>query len=211
MFITFEGIEGSGKTTQIKRIGKLLASKSVGHVITREPGGTPIGKKIRSILLDSQSKEMDPTTELLLYTADRKQHISTIIAPHLMAGEVVLCDRYFDATLVYQGFARGLDMDMIKALHQLACNGLLPDLTFLFDLPAADGLSRAWREIKNGARNHKETRFEEETLLFHEKVRSGYLELAQKEPVRFHIIDATEKRDDITKQIISVLYNHLNI
>jgi dTMP kinase len=211
MFITFEGIEGSGKTTQIRRIGSLLTSKNVRHVITREPGGTPIGKKIRSILLDSESKEMNPSTELLLYTADRKQHIMQVIAPSLQAGDIVLCDRYFDATLVYQGYARGLDIEMIKALHQLACSGLVPDMTFLFDLPPADGLSRAWQEIESGDRNNNETRFEEEALLFHEKVRSGYLKLASLEPTRFHIIDASKQRDDITEQIISILFNRIDI
>lgn len=209
MFITFEGIEGSGKTTQIQRIGKRLSSKGVRHVITREPGGTPIGTKIRAILLDSESKEMDPTTELLLYTADRKQHIMQVIEPNLKNGGIVLCDRFFDATLAYQGIARELDIDMIRALHQLACGGLLPDMTFLFDLPAADGLSRAWREIKNGARDNCETRFEEEALLFHEKVRSGYLKLAELEPNRFHRIDASNPIDDITEQIIATLLNRI--
>ena len=211
MFITFEGIEGSGKTTQIQRIGKLLSSKGIQHVITREPGGTPIGTKIRSILLDSESKEMDPTTELLLYTADRKQHIMQVIAPYLKNGGIVLCDRFFDATLVYQGIARGLDVDIIKTLHQLACDGLMPDMTFLFDLPAAEGLSRAWQEIKSGDRDNSETRFEEEALLFHEKVRSGYLKLAELETNRFHYIDASKKIDDITEQVIALLTNRIGM
>ncbi len=211
MFITFEGIEGSGKTTQIKRIGAAMQAKGVSHVITREPGGTSIGQKIRSILLDPQNKEIDPTTELLLYTSDRSQHIMQVIAPALTAGHIVLCDRFFDATLVYQGYARGLDIDKIKALHHLACKGLKPDITFLFDLTPADGLSRAWQEIKNGARDNSETRFEEETLLFHEKVREGYLTLANLEPERFRIIDATHDRDSITRQIVATLSRRLEI
>lgn len=204
MFITFEGIEGSGKTTQLKHIADFLRKKGHDCVITREPGGTPIGEKIRAILLDPASKGMNPLTELLLYTADRVQHVKELLGPSLAAGQTVLCDRYFDATLVYQGYARGLDIKLIEQLHQLLLAGLRPDITFLLDLPPETGLSRAWAQINNGNRTGRESRFEKEALSFHEKVRSGYLTLARKEPERFRIIDASRDLDDVQKEILKV-------
>lgn len=204
MFITFEGIEGSGKTTQVKHVADFLRKKGHDCVITREPGGTPIGEKIRAILLDPASKGMNPLTELLLYTADRVQHVKELLGPSLAAGQTVLCDRYFDATLVYQGYARGLDIELIEQLHKLLLAGLRPDITFLLDLAPETGLSRAWAQINNGNRTGRESRFEKEALSFHEKVRSGYLTLARKEPGRFRIIDASRDVDDVQKEILKV-------
>jgi dTMP kinase len=204
MFITFEGIEGSGKTTQIKHVADFLRKKGHDCVLTREPGGTPIGEKIRAILLDPASKGMSPLTELLLYTADRVQHTKELLGPSLAAGRTVLCDRYFDATLVYQGYARGLDIELIEQLHKLLLAGLRPDITFLLDLPPETGLSRAWAQINNGNRTGRESRFEKETLSFHEKVRSGYLTIARKEPERFRIIDASRDVDDVQQEILKV-------
>lgn len=204
MFITFEGIEGSGKTTQVKHVADFLRKKGHDCVITREPGGTPIGEKIRAILLDPASKGMSALTELLLYTADRVQHVKELLGPSLAAGKTVLCDRYFDATLVYQGYARGLDMELIEQLHKLLLAGLRPDITFLLDLPPETGLSRAWAQINNGNRTGRESRFEKEALSFHEKVRSGYLTLARKEPERFRIIDACRDVDDVQQEILKV-------
>ncbi len=201
MFITLEGIEGSGKTTQIDYLVKYLEKQGRQCVTTREPGGTSIGGKIRAILLDPESKDLDPTAELLLYMADRAQHINSVIKPAVAAGKTVICDRYFDATIVYQGFARELDVDVIRQLHALLFNDLKPDLTFLLDLEPREGLARAWKQLNDGQRADGESRFEEETLGFHEKVRAGYLELARLEPDRFCIIDATrdvrQVRDDI--------------
>lgn len=205
MFITLEGIEGSGKTTQAGYIVQSLQGKGHDCVITREPGGTRIGEKIRTILLDPESKDMDPLTELLLYTADRAQHIKEFIYPNLSAGKIVLCDRYYDATVAYQGFARGLDMGLIKRLHRLIFADLKPDITILLDLPPEVGLSRAWRQIKNGTRTDLETRFEKETLSFHEKVRSGYLELAHLEPERFRVVDASKDENRVRETIIKIL------
>ena len=205
MFITLEGIEGSGKTTQIDFLVEYLEKQGLPCVTTREPGGTLIGKKIRTILLDPQSKELDPTSELLLYMADRAQHINSLIKPSLAAGKTVICDRYFDATVVYQGFARELDIDVIKRLHELLFDNLKPDLTFLLDLAPREGLERAWKQLNDGQRSNGESRFEEETLVFHEKVRAGYLELAGREPDRFRIIDAT--RD--VRQVRSLIYDDL--
>ena len=188
---------------------KFLTEKGHDCIITREPGGTAIGKRIRSILLDPKNIDLDPFAELLLYIADRVQHLKTIIEPALKAGKTVICDRFFDATVVYQGYARGLDITKIYSLHQLACDNLIPELTFLFDLPVKTGLKRALQQIDNGARTKNETRFEEEKLNFHEKVRAGYLALARKEPERFKIIDATLDKTKVFDQIINGLDTYI--
>jgi dTMP kinase len=210
MLITFEGIEGSGKTTQIKHVARFLKKIGKASIITREPGGTNIGIQIRTILLDSRNKNIDPISELLLYVADRVQHAREVIIPGLASGKLVLCDRFFDATLVYQGFARGLDIVLIRKLHHMMLDNLTPDVTLLLDLPPEMGLSRAWKQINQKIRSGSETRFEEERLLFHEKVRSGYLKLAQAEPDRFSIIDAAlgeeQVRDDILKTLTEKLH-----
>ena len=211
MFITLEGIEGSGKTTQIEYLAAFFENKGNPCVITREPGGTVIGNKIRAILLNPERKDMDAKTELLLYMADRAQHIHSLIKPSLAAGKTVLCDRYFDATVVYQGYARGLDIELIKKLHSILFEDLKPDVTILLDLPPQVGLQRAWKQLNDGQRSNKEGRFEEEKLGFHRRVREGYLELAQAEPDRFHIVDAAQDeqlvRDNILKIMDSVRKN----
>ncbi len=165
--------------------------------MTREPGGTAIGQDIRRILLSPRSTGMDPRAELLLYAADRAQHIAQVIRPALAAGRAVVCDRYHDATLAYQGYGRGLDRRLIHRLHALLLEGVTPDLTLLLDLPAREGLARAWSQIDSGARDRQEARFEEERLDFHRKVRAGYLELARQAPVRFRVIDAAGCIDDV--------------
>jgi len=211
MFITLEGIEGSGKTTQVRYMLEFLASKGFACVATREPGGTTIGKKIRSILLDPESKDMEPLVELLLYTADRAQHVKEIILPLLSAGKTVVCDRYYDATVVYQGFARGINIDLIHELHKSILKDLKPDITILLDLPSEIGLSRAWKQIESGDRAGLETRFEEETLAFHEKVRSGYLELARLEPERFRVVDASKNENQVRAEITNILSSEYKI
>lgn len=205
MFITLEGIEGSGKTTQLRHIADFLRRKGQECIVTREPGGTRIGEKIRRILLAPDSSDMDSLTELLLYTADRVQHVKEILIPALSVGKTVLCDRYLDAMLVYQGYARGLDIELIERLHRLVLADLKPDITILLDLSPEEGLSRAWKQIDNGTRTGTETRFENEAVVFHEKVRTGYLALAQKEPDRFHIVDATQDRETVRKEILKAL------
>ena len=205
MFITLEGIEGSGKTTQIPNIVEYLRGKGHDCVVTREPGGTKIGQKIRAILLDPDSVDLDPLSELLLYTADRAQHLHEIVYPSLKKGKTVLCDRYFDATVVYQGFARGLDINLINGLHKMVLDDLKPDLTILLDLPVNMGLSRAWEQIDNGSRTGRETRFEEEQLDFHEKVRAGYLEMARQEKKRFQVVDASGDVDSVYREIVEIL------
>ena len=210
MFITLEGIEGSGKTTQINNIDRFLEKKGHDCVITREPGGTKIGRKIRSILLDPENKGMEPMAELLLYFSDRVQHVETVINPALSEGKTVICDRFFDATLVYQGYERGLDLDLITGLHEMTVDGLKPDITILLDLLPEIGLSRAWEQIDNGSRSGGETRFEKETLSFHEKIRAGYLELARLEPKRFRVIDASKSENQVKQQIINALTTKLS-
>jgi len=205
MFITLEGIEGSGKTTQAGYMVDFLENIGRKYFITREPGGTKIGEKIRSILLDTESKGLTPRAELLLYIADRVQHVQEKILPALSKGLTVICDRFYDATLVYQGYARGLDLKLIQKLHELVFENLKPDITFLFDLSPEIGLSRAWARIEKETENSGETRFEEEKLSFHKKVREGYLRLAELEPQRFQIIDAGQTEPEVKKQIIKIL------
>jgi len=211
MFISFEGIEGSGKSTQIKHAKDFLEKRGVACRLTREPGGTDIGRRIRAILLDPRNVNLDPLAELLLYMADRAQHLKQVVKAALDDKKTVLCDRYFDATVAYQGFARGLDMEMITLLHLQAFNNLKPDLTLLLDLEPKKGLARAWRQIDDGGREAAETRFEEEKIAFHEKVRDGYLSLAQQEPARFVVIDATRDESAVWDQIRMVLAKAIKV
>jgi dTMP kinase len=205
MFITLEGIEGSGKTTQMQQLSTLFENRGHACVLTREPGGTTLGEKIRAILLDPASTGLVPTAELLLYMADRAQHINSLIKPSLAEGKIILCDRYFDATVVYQGFARGLDTGVICDLHRLIFDDLKPDITFLLDLAPQIGLARAWRQLDNGTRSGSESRFEEETLSFHEKVRTGYLELARRQPGRIKVVDASRDEKQVQADIRDAL------
>ena len=205
MFITLEGIEGSGKTTQMRQLSACLENRGHTCVLTREPGGTVLGERIRAILLDPASSELVPTAELLLYMADRAQHINSLIKPCLAEGKVVLCDRYFDATVVYQGFARGLDTGLICDLHRIILDDLKPDITFLLDLAPQIGLARAWKQLDNGTRSGTESRFEEETISFHEKVRAGYLELARSEPKRFRVVDGSRNEKQVQADIRDAL------
>lgn len=209
MFITFEGIEGSGKSTQIARLVPALHEKGFDCVITREPGATEIGKKIRHILLDSNHDAIVATAELLLYQADRAQHIHEVIEPALKANRIVISDRFSDATTVYQGYARGLDLKWIARLHDMVIGCLKPDLTLVLDLPVELGLKRAWQRIENQTASLREDRFEKETLAFHEKVRQGYLTLARVEPKRFRIIDASGDPDRIHQDIVEVVTSAL--
>jgi dTMP kinase len=197
MFITLEGGEGAGKTTQIVHLAGYLAAKGMACVLTREPGGTDLGKKIRALLLNPDHAGMAPETELLLYMADRAEHISAVIRPALAGGKTVLCDRFFDATVVYQGAARGLSAERAARLHALVFDGLAPDLTLLLDLPPEEGLARARRQLEKGARPAKESRFENETLVFHQRVREGYLELARRQADRFRVLDAAQDEERV--------------
>lgn len=207
MFITFEGVEGSGKTTQIRHLVDYFQKKGRACMVTREPGDTEIGKKIRAILLDPDNLALDPMAELFLYAADRAQHLKERITPAILSGKIVISDRFHDATTVYQGVARGIDPTVIKTVHRLVLGDVLPDVTFLFDLSPEIGLKRALRQIDIGARSFSESRFERELLPFHQKVREGYLELARREPVRFVVIDASRSEREVTESIITSLDN----
>lgn len=211
MFITLEGIEGSGKTTEIKFLRRYLENKGIGCVFTREPGGTEIGSQVRKTLLAPENTALEPYAELLLYIADRVQHVNEVIIPALDAGKWVVCDRYFDATLVYQGYARGLDMDVMYALHHKMCRNLYPDLTMLFDLEPARGLQRALGDLSSGTRGNEESRFEMETLDFHTKIRNGYLDLAEHDPDRFRVIDASGTPEQVHELFMVELEDYLNI
>jgi dTMP kinase len=189
-FITFEGIEGCGKTTQLQLLARRLEEDGHKVTVTREPGGCPIADQIRNILLDAGNRAITPLTELLLYAAARAQHVSEVVAPALATGGIVLCDRFTDATIAYQGHGRKLDLAIISQLNQLATVGIRPDLTVLLDCPADIGLKRAIARI-NSAQGAREERFELESLRFHQEVRNGYLQLARQEPQRFVVIDGT--------------------
>ena len=176
IFITFEGVEGSGKTTQIRRLARRLRKEGIPPVVTREPGGTALGDALRRPLLDPASAGMPPLTELLLYAAARADHIHRVIQPALERGRVVLCDRYLDATLAYQGYGRGLPLDLIRRIHSVPPLGLRPDLTLLLEIDVEKGLRRA-RRRDEALRSSGEGRFEAESLEFHRRVAAGYRRL----------------------------------
>jgi len=203
-FITLEGIEGSGKSTQIALLATYLKSLGIRLVLTREPGGTPIGDQVRKILLDPANTALDPKTELLLYAASRAQHLKEVILPHLERSGVVLCDRFADATLAYQGYGRKLDVDLIRMLDRIVCAGLRPDMTILLDIDAAAGVARA--RGRNDMRGlETEARFENESIAFHERVRQGYLALASQEPERFRIVEASRPLEAIQAEIRKIV------
>jgi dTMP kinase len=202
-FITFEGIEGSGKTTQLLRLLEYLQGLDYQVVATREPGGCPISDRIRTLLLDPANDEMASRTELLLYSAARAQHVVEFIKPALAAGKIVLCDRFSDATTVYQGEGRGLDRKKLEEINEFAAEGLTPDLTLLLDYPAEEGLQRA-RERNQVGNLESEGRFELETLTFHQRIRQGYLALATHEE-RVYIIDALGDEEVVTERINAVI------
>lgn len=202
IFITFEGIEGSGKSTQAQLVRELLVGMGLDVVLTREPGGSAIGEKIREILLDSSNRGMEAMTELLLYEASRYQHVAEVIIPALDAGKVVVCDRFFDASTAYQGFGRGIKIETVIELNLIATSGLKADLTIVLDLPVEEGLRRLGRSPD---------RIEGEKVEFHEKVRKGYLKIAQSEPERVRVINAQGTIDETFEQVRSVIEEFLKL
>ena len=204
-FITFEGCEGCGKTTQIRLAATWLAARSIPVIETAEPGGSPLGRRIREILLNRGSCAISAEAELLLFAAARAQHVRETILPALKEGQWVLCDRFTDATLAYQGFGRGLDADVIRNLNAFSALSLRPDMTLLFDLPVATGLARARKRAAGGRPETAEDRFEHEDHAFHERIRKGYLTLAAGEPERFRIIDGEADVDAIHCEVCRVL------
>jgi len=194
LFITFEGIEGSGKSTQITLLGEHLKTRGYEVIVTREPGGTPIGGAIRRILLNPEFSEMDYHTEVLLYAADRAQHVAEVIRPSLDRGQVVISDRYIDSSIAYQHFGRGLPLDLIMDINERAIQGLMPDITFLLVIPTILGLHRA-TEVEAD-------RIEQESVDFHDRVERGFQELAGREPERWRIIDGTPSVDEVHQAIV---------
>jgi dTMP kinase len=189
IFISFEGVEGAGKSTQAKLLADYIAKIGCLVVLTREPGGTPIAEQIREILLEPGNTDMADVTELLLYLASRAQHVRQLILPALSEGKVVICERFSDATLAYQGHARGFDLDSLERMNEVATDGLEPDLTIFLDLEAKDGLSRKSEGDLD--------RLESEGVDFHNRVRKGYLAIAQGAPQRVKVIDARGSIEDV--------------
>lgn len=198
LFITFEGGEGCGKSTLIKGLERALKQEKWSVTTTFEPGATPLGKEIREFLLSTQT---DPAhlTELFLFLADRTEHIAKVIAPALERGDIVLCDRFCDSTIAYQGFARNLPVDQVRSLCHIATGGLMPDLTFVLDLDPKIGLQRA-RQIDSL------DRFESEELSFHETIRKSFLQMAEQEPKRFRVLDALQSPEEVLSRALEEIH-----
>ena len=206
-FVTVEGGEGAGKSTQIRRLAAWLDGRGIETVTTREPGGTPGAEAIRALLVTGAPDRWDAMTEALLVAAARRDHAGKLIRPALARGAWVLCDRFADSTLAYQGYAGGLPLDGLTALTRFAVGDLTPDLTVVLDLPAAEGLRRAGAraEARPGAGSAAESRFEARTRRFHEAVRDGFLDIARKEPVRCVVVDAAAPVDDVARRIAAAV------
>lgn len=206
MFVSFEGLDGSGKTSQIRALATYL--ESAGYIVfsTREPGGTAIGNSIRAILHDLKNTEMHPHTELLLYVASRAQLVEQIIRPYLQSGAIILCDRFADSTIAYQGYGHGLDLDTLRTIVDFATGGLRPDLTFYLDINAQDGLLRRQKAAAEGAEWNRLDAF---ALEFHQRVRLGYQDLIDAEPDRWVVINAQADFNNIQDQIRETLLARL--
>ena len=204
MFITLEGPEGSGKTTAVDYAVSKLEELGYKIVRTREPGGTPIAEQIRNVILDKANTKMDPRTEALLYAASRRQHLVEKVWPAIKEGKIVICDRYLDSSLAYQGGARGLGVDNILNINMFATEGTFPDLTLLFDIDPEVGLARIAANS-----NREVNRLDLEKLEFHQKVRNTFLELAKRYPERFVIIDASKSRDEVANATLKAILERL--
>lgn len=198
LFISFEGIEGCGKSTQARLLGEHLRTQGYVTVETREPGGTPLAEKVRTVLLDRWTEPIAPETEAFLIFAARRQHVAQVIQPALANSAIVLCDRFSDSTLAYQGYARGLGLSMLRSLNRLATDAVTPDLTFVFDLSVAKGLARRRSSAE-------QNRLDRETMQFHEKVRAGFLDLAKQDPRRMKVIPAGAAREKIARAVALTL------
>lgn len=206
-FITFEGMDGSGKTTQMHRLAARLRGLGRSVLETAEPGGPPVAQKIRRIVLDAANQELSPTAEILLYFASRAQNVDEWIMPALGRGEIVLADRFTDSSLVYQGIGRGLGVDTVVALDRIACRGLKPDLTILVDVDAEASLERA--RARNRAEPHCETRMDDQAIAFHLKVHAAYHALAAAEPERVKLVDGRSGMDQIEREVWSIVSAHV--
>ena len=198
LFITFEGGEGCGKSVQSRALYNRLSQLAIPAVLTHEPGGTPLNKKIRDLLKQADDISISPLAELLLFNASRTQLIDEVIRPELEKGRVIICDRYADSTLAYQSYGRGLDLETVRAINDIATQGLKPDLTILLNISAQEGL----------ARKKKRDRFEQEDITFHQRVREGYLELAANDPQHWVVVDASQSKAKI-KEIVWLIVSQL--
>jgi dTMP kinase len=203
LFLTFEGMDGSGKTTQMRLLAERLRRQGRAVLESAEPGGTPIGMQVRRVLLDSANQELRPTAELLLYFACRAQNVDQWILPALTEGKIVLSDRFTDSTLVYQGCGRGLGTETVMTLDRIACRGLVPDVTVLIDIDAETSLARA--HARNATARDTETRMDEQSVEFHRKVYEAYHALAAREPQRFHIVDGRANREAMAREIWDIV------
>ena len=202
-FITLEGTEGSGKSTQAARLAEALRAEGYAVLLTREPGGTPAAEQLRAVLLKNNSESLAAETESFVILAARRQHVDHVIAPALRQGAIVICDRFVDSTLAYQGYARGLELKTLRAMNRWATGGLTPDLTLLFDLPVATGLRRRQRDAAG------QNRLDRETTRFHQRVRSGFLELARKEPRRIKPVNAARTPEKIADDVRTLVFEWL--
>ena len=207
-FVTFEGIDGSGKSTQLRLLNNFLRTKGYNPLITREPGGTPVGLRLRAALLDA-SEEVDPLTELLVFAADRAQHVRRVIRPALEAGQIVISDRYADATVAYQGAGRGFPPALIQEIVQLATEGLKPDLTVLFDLGIEESTCRTTRRSTGKSSKVGRDRLDIEDAEFHARVRDAYLQLARAEPERVKVIDSSGPVERTQEQLKTIIVSFL--
>ena len=207
LFISFEGVEGSGKTTQTEMLHSYFVSRMVSVVKTREPGGTAIGDRIRYVLLEPGNAPFSPQAELLLYMAARSQLVKEVIEPALGSDVVVICDRYMDSSIAYQGYGRGLDLELIESLNRTVTNGCVPDMTVLLDVDPEIGLGRISSKLLPSAiwRSGGKDRLEQESLEFHRRVRQGYLNLARQHPERFFVLDARESKEKVHKAVVQEL------
>ena len=211
MFVTFEGIEGSGKSTALRLLAAHLQQLGHDPVLTREPGGSALGRSLRPILLDARTRGLSSRAEIHLFLADRAQHVAEVIRPALEAGQTVLCDRFSDSTLAYQGYGRGHDLEQLRLINAQAIGGLAPDITFLLDLEVSEGLERAGKRNRAKGTVVSEGRFDSESLHFHQRVREGYLALAEAEPERITVIDAAQEPEDVLIQCLSALEARLQL
>jgi dTMP kinase len=215
-FITFEGLDGCGKSTQLAKLAAVLTAQGLPVVVTREPGGTPTGEKIRQLLLDTKTSSLAPLAELALMFAARAQHIAQVIQPALAQGQIVLCDRFTDSTEAYQGGGRKLGSEPVLALHRVLCGGLWPELTILMDSDVAKSVDRARRRnrthsVKNGRKGSDENRFEQESRAFFGRVRNAYLGIAEREPQRMVVVDARGTPNETHRQIVEVVRRKLKL
>jgi dTMP kinase len=210
MFITFEGIEGTGKSTQIALLKQHLEAQGRRVLVTLEPGGSRIGAELRRVLLSLENRDLTPQAELFLYLADRAQHVAQVVRPALEAGAVVLSDRFADSTVAYQGYGRGMDPELLHRLNAVAVDGLWPQLTLLLDLDPVVGLERAVARNHSEGKTTAEGRFEAESLAFHGRVRQGFLDLAKRSPERISVVDATGTPEDIAVRVRALVEARLH-